>query len=129
MARSKRAGKAHSGGYTRYKTANKETINRIARLTKLAKENPNNEQIPLAIKNVVHRRKTPATPYWKSSTIRIARIFKQFTGKFDKNYFSTDVELFNAALRAKDENKFKNSKVLNPKGSMFSMGARLGWKF
>jgi hypothetical protein len=128
MAKSKRGGKSHESGYARYKTANKETINRVAKLTKLAKLWPNNEQIAVAIKNVRHRRNTPISPFWHPSTIKIARIIKQFTGKFDKGIFATDPDTYNAAIRVRNPNKFLTS-IPNPKGSMFSIGERLGWKF
>ena len=92
MARSKRGGKASVSGYQRYKSGNVESANRTRKLTKLAIEQPNNEQIPLAIKNIRHRRFTPKTPYWSNSMIRIARVVKSFTGKFNRNYFSTDLD-------------------------------------
>ena len=110
MAKSKRGGKAHVNGYLRYKTGNKETVNRKARLTKLAKENPNNLQIATAIANVAHRRNTPKAPFWSSSMIRVAKVMKQFTGKFDKGIFATDPEVSIAARKARNENKFKHFK-------------------
>jgi hypothetical protein len=126
MAKSKRGGKSYVSGYSRYKTANKESSNRIARLTKLAKENPNNAQLPLAIKNVAHRRNTPKTPYWSASMIRTAKLVKQFMGKFDKNFFSSDPMLFAAATRVRNEKKFVEIKA--PTGSMFSIKERAVWK-
>lgn len=128
MAKSKRTGKSHASGYTRYKTGNKESSNRIARLTKLAKENPNNEQLPLAIKNVAHRRNTPKAPYWSPSMIRIAKVVKQFTGKFDKNYFATDPDLYSSALRARHEKSFAQYKQPVATRSMFALKERAVWK-
>lgn len=128
MAKSKRTGKAHTGGYARYKTTNKETINRVTHLTKLSKLFPANEQIKTAIKNVVHRRKTPVSPFWHSSTIRMAQLMKHFTGKFSKGVFATDPDTYNAAIRTRNPNKFL-TKIPSPKGSMFSLGERIGWKF
>jgi hypothetical protein len=127
MAKSKRTGKAHSSGYTRYKSANKEVTNRVARLTKLAKENPNNEQLALAIKNVAHRRNTPNTPFWSPTMIQIAKLVKHFTGKFDKNYFSTDPMLYAAATKVRNPNKFL-TEIKSPPGSMFSIKERAVWK-
>lgn len=128
MAKSKRSGKAHVSGYARYKTAETELVNRKNRLTKLASEQPNNEQIPLAIKNIRHRRFTPKTEHWSPTAIRVASMIKRFTGKFDKGIFSADPALFAAACRVKNENKFKNLVTENPKGSMFAIKERVRWK-
>jgi hypothetical protein len=128
MAKSKRGGKSDVAGYARYKTANKESSNRIARLTKLAKDNPNNEQIALAIKNVAHRRHTPKTRVWAHSMRRVAQIVKQFTGKFDKGLFSNDPKIHMAATRTRNERAFAVFKMPeNPTGSMFSLKERTGW--
>lgn len=129
MAKSKRGGKSYASGYANYKNADKEVRNRTARLTKLAIENPNNKELELAIKNVRHRRHVPKTPFWSHSMRDLAKVVKIFTGKFSKHYFSTDPDLYNAALRTRNENKFKNFEVPKIKGSMFSIGERLGWKF
>lgn len=128
MAKSKRSGKAHVSGYARYKNSNSESTNRIRKLNKLIKLHPNNEQLPLALKNVHHRRKTPAAPSWTSSTIRMAKVLKQFTGKFDKDVLNPNSENYQAAIRARNPNKFKVVPA-TPRRSMFTIGERLGWKF
>jgi len=128
MAKSKRGGKSHVSGYSRYKTGNTEISNRVARLTKLAKENPNNEQIPMAIKLVAHRRNKPKAPYWSHSMSRTAQLVKEFTGKFDKNMFSTDPAVFAAATRTRNPNKFSQFKTPTVTGSMYSMKERAVWK-
>jgi hypothetical protein len=127
MAKSKRGSKSYVSGYSRYKTANKESSNRIARLTKLAKENPNNLQIAAAINNVIHRRHTPKTRVWSSSMRRLAQTVKSFTGKFDKGMFSTDPALFAAATRTRRETIFSQYKMPVVAGSMFSLKERTGW--
>ena len=127
MAKSKRSGKAHVSGYARYKTGGTEGVNRLKKLTKLAAEHPNNEQIPLAIKNIRHRRFTPKSPHWSPTMIRTAAMIKRFTGKFDKNIFSVDPMLFAAAIRTRDENKFIGLDTKPPKHSMFSIKERTGW--
>ena len=128
MARSKRSGKAHASGYTNYKNSGREAKNRVAKLTKLFLKNPNNLQLEAAIKNVTHRRKVPVSPAWSASKIRVAKIVKEFTGVFDKDYFSTDVELYSAAIHKRKASKFLNLPIAS-KRSMFSIGERLGWKF
>lgn len=129
MAKGKRVGKAHSAGYARYKSSGCEATNRKRKLEKTAREQPNNEQIPLAIKNIHHRRGTPVTPFWSSSMIRMAKVIKEFTGVFNKNYFSTDPDLYNAAVHSRNVNKFTQYKMRTVKGSMYSIGERIGWKF
>lgn len=129
MAKSKRSGKAHVSGYARYKNSNAESNNRVRKLTKLVQKHPNNLQLALAIKNIAHRRKVPKAPQWSKSAIRLAKIVKEFTGKFDRGIFNPNPDVFNAANKSRDENKFKQLKITPVKGSMFSIGERLGWKF
>ena len=126
MAKSKRTGKSHASGYARYKTAKQEQLNRLRKLNRAAKEQPNNEQIPLAIKNIAHRRNVPKAPAWSSSTRKIAQLVKAFTGKFSRDYFSTDPKVHASALRVRNENWFK-TEIPGPKGSMFSLKERTGW--
>lgn len=128
MAKSKRAGKAHTSGYARYASGKLETSNRIRKLTKLAKENPNNEQLPLAIKNVAHRRHVPKTPFWSSSMRRVAQLVKVYTGKFDKNVFNADPVVFAAAIRARNENWFPIKDTKSSDSKMFSLKERAVWK-
>lgn len=130
MAKSKRTGKSYASGYTAYKNSSRLVKNRTAKLEKLFKQNPNNKQLEQALKDVRRRRKTPGTPYWRPSMVRIAKIVKQFTGVFDRNYFSTDPDLFHAAICKTNKNKLESgTKIVNPRGSMFSIGERIGWKF
>lgn len=129
MAKGKRTGKAHSSGYARYASSGTEKANRIKKLARALDRNPENAQIELALKNVSHRRHKPKTPQWSHSSIRIAKTIKQFTGKFDKNVLSADPVVFAAAIRARNENKFKQLKIEKPKGSMFSLQERAAtWK-
>lgn len=130
MAKGKRTGKAYASGYSAYKNSNRLVKNKTAKLEKLLKENPNNKELEVALKNVRRRRNTPKTPYWSSSMIRIATVVKKFTGVFDRNYFSTDPDLFHAAICKINKNKIEGgTKIASPKGSMFSIGERIGWKF
>ena len=129
MAKSKRTGKAHASNYARYKTANTEKTNRLKKLTRTLKEQPNNSQVPLAIKNITHRRKIPVTPLWSHSMVSTAKVVKDFTGKFDKNIFSKDPLIFAAATRTRKESWFNTpSKITMPSGSMFAIKERAVWK-
>lgn len=127
MAKSKRTGKSHVSGYAKYKNNRIETINRTKKLNRLLKEQPNNEQLKVAINSISHRRKPPATKMWNSTTIKLATIMKKFTGKFSRDIFSNDVETCNAGYKARKGNKFKNFIVPVVKSSMFSIKERARW--
>lgn len=119
MAKAKRSGKAYSSGYASYKSEGREVKNRLKKLTRLLKEQPNNLQIQAAIKDIHHRRHIPKEPYWSHQKIADAKIFKYFTGKFDKGIYQTDPKLQHAALVARNPNKFKN--FVQTKSSQFEM--------
>lgn len=128
MAKSKRTGKAHVNGYAKYKNSKTEITNRVRKLKALLIEQPNNEQIKLAINNVAHRRNPPKTRMWSATTIKLASIMKRFTGKFNREVFSNDIEISSAAYKNRNENKFKNYVVPKSNKSMFSLGERAVWK-
>lgn len=123
MAKAKRSGKSYTGGYANYKLIGKETKNRLIKLTKLAKEQPNNEQIISAMKDIHRRRHTPKVPTWSHQAIAVAKVVKQFTGTFSKDWFSADPKIFAAAAATRNENKFIQAKVntAKQKNSLFGM--------
>ncbi len=127
MAKAKRGGKSHEGYYAKYKSTNKEALNRKITLEKLAKEQPNNAQITAALKDIKHRRHTPKAPFWSHDMIRVAKLVKYFSGKFDKSYFSVDPKVQHAAAMTQNKNKFVNPKEMPVNGSMFSLGNRTKW--
>lgn len=126
MAKSKRSGKAYSAGYANYKTSGMEAKNRLRKLTKLMKEHPNNLQIQTAIKDIHHRRHIPKEPFWSHQRIAEAKIFKYFTGKFDRGIYQTDPKLQHAALIARNPNKFKELEkpIKSSQYDMFKLKAR-----
>ena len=64
-----------------YKTSRRWETNRLKRLKRALKRNPENaEQIETAMKSLVYRRKTPSTSVWSSTDRRTAQLFKKFTG-------------------------------------------------
>lgn len=71
--------------YQAYKTQNKHETNRKRKLTKLAKEFPNNEQITLALKTIKYRRHTPNTPHWSHMAKHYAKVFKEFKKQINTN--------------------------------------------
>lgn len=125
MAKAKRSGKSHSAGYAAYTSGKKEAANRLRKLTKLLKEQPNNLQVQAAIKDIHHRRHIPKEPYWSHQKIADAKIFKYFTGKFDKGIYQLDPKLQHAALLARNPNKFVNKPKTKPSQfEMFSLKER-----
>jgi len=123
--------KSAEGYFTKYKTTNKQATNRKAKLERQLKKQPGNkEQLELAIKNIHYRRHTPKAAYWSHSMIATAKLFKLYSGKFDKDYFNAD------PLKSHDAGKARNSNIWDnyttpsfPKNvSMFSIGARLASK-
>lgn len=126
--------KGREANAVKYKNEKRQEKNRLRKLQALAKIQPNNEQIALAIKNVHYRRHTPKAEVWGHQEKRVAQLVKYFSGKFDKDYFNVDHKKQHAAAMVHVENKFKRQDkkgVLTARypnvhnGSMFSIGARI----
>lgn len=95
--------------------------NRKRRLQKLLKQQPNNKQLQNAILELGSQRKKPVTQQWSHSDIRLAKLFKMFTGRAPKELFSTNPKVQQAALAMPSSKEFVNL----PKGKVdFSIGAR-----
>lgn len=118
----KSGSKSQDGYYSSYKASSKWLSNRKRRLEKLLKTQPNNEQIKDALKNLKYRRKVPVgKSIWSHSNIRLARLFKLFTGFASHDLFSSNPQVQASALIARrDSTKYKV-----PEGKVnFSLGAR-----
>lgn len=82
-----------------YKTSQRWKSNRERRLKKLLTLNPNNKQIAQAIKDLSYRRKTPGNiGSWSKTNIQIAKLFKLFVGRVDKDIFSSNPKVQATAL-------------------------------
>ena len=105
-----------------YKSTTRWATNRKLKLTRLLKQQPNNEQIKDALANIKYRRQTPSTKtVWSHGNIRLAKLFKEFTGRASVDLFSSNPKVQAAALAYRpDESKLK---VIEGKVS-FSLGAR-----
>lgn len=121
MAKAKRAGKSFTQQYASYKTQNRHDLNAIKRLKRALKRNPENTQIETAIKNVHRTRKTPTTPFWSATKIRVAQLFKEFTGKVDMQVFSNNEKVSAPALMTQGP---KSEKLKKTTPVDFSIGAR-----
>lgn len=109
-----------------YKSTNKYEKNRKLKLQRLLKQQPNNEQIKNALSNIRARRKTPINPQWSHTDIRLAKIFKLFTGRADKALFSSNPKVQSEAIQAARSNPDKKA----PEGRVsFQLGARAHDKY
>jgi len=68
MAKGKSSSKSNQDHYKSYNY----DLNRKARLTRLAKEQPNNQQIKDAQGNIHYRRKKPVAPKWTPKSKELA---------------------------------------------------------
>ena len=82
----------------RYKSERKWESNRMAKLERALKRNPENKQIELAMKNIVYRRGTPKTSQWSATKIATAKLFKLFSGKVNPDIFSSNEKVSAPAL-------------------------------
>lgn len=105
-----------------YKSSTRWATNRKIKLTRLLKQQPNNEQIKDALANIKYRRKTPSTKtVWSHGNIRLAKLFKEFTGRASADLFSSNPKVQSVALAYRpDPDKLK---VIEGKVN-FSLGAR-----
>lgn len=107
MAKSR--SKTQEGNYSKYKTSNRFAINRARKLAKLIKEQPNNEQLPLALKDMRNPRSTPKVPKWSHTAINDAKMFADFNKGNDaleadmKKVKFSAYQMFNLAQRAHDK--------------------------
>lgn len=96
--------KGAEGYAASYKSSKRWETNRIARLERTLKEQPTNEQVKAALKGgLVYRRKTPVTRVWSANWIRVAKLFKEFGGRFDPNIMSSNNDIAKAALQRKSK--------------------------
>jgi hypothetical protein len=112
--------------FARYKTSKTWETNRKRKLERALKEQPNNENIKLALKNIHYRRKTPTSPYWSASMIKTAKMYKQWVGFFDKMIFHPDPKVHQLALSKPSIRQPQKVAAAGPKQpGMFSIEARL----
>ena len=109
-----------------YKTNNRQAKNRKFKLEKQLKLQPNNKQIEMALKDIHYRRKTPKKREWSASWIRVAKIFKLFEGRFDRDIMSANPAISTAALQNRKENMQPSKTRSMSDKNFFSIAARVG---
>lgn len=90
--------KSREGYYSAYKASNKWKTNRERKLVKLLKTQPNNKDITQALANIKYRRRKPTSRMWSKTNIRLATLFKEFTGSCPHAVFSSNQKLAEATL-------------------------------
>ena len=121
----KTTSKSKVAHYATYKSSKRWEANRTKRLERTAKEQPNNKQVEAALKaGLVYRRKDPKVRMWSASWIRIAKVFKEFTGSFDPHIMSSNPKVASEALQ-KPGRKTKANASYKVEKVDFSLGARL----
>ena len=95
--------------------------NRKRRLEKLLKSQPNNIQVQNALLDTKSKRKAPINPQWSHSDIRLAKLFKEFSGRAPKELFSSNPKVQQAAMSVPSTRVYINL----PQGKVdFTIGAR-----
>lgn len=109
------------------KTDNAEK-NRMARLLRTQKRQPNNKQIDAALKTTRMHRKTPVNPVWTATWRRTAQLLKQVQGFFDPNSMSSNEQTARNAMSKPTKNPKRNDKQYGTNGP-FSLAERTKDKF
>lgn len=125
MAKGKRNGKGHELRYAAYKQERRWEKNRKLKLARALKLAPDNKQIAEAV--VVYRRTTPTTKVWSATNRRIAELFKEFSGRADKDLFSKNEKLAAVTLMkpSKVAELARAEKTKKPVLPMFALGTRV----
>ena len=95
--------------------------NRKRRLQRTLKAQPNNLQVQNALLEVGRQRKAPTTPQWSHGNIRLAKLFKYFSGRAPKELFSSNPKVVQSAMTTPSTKVFLDL----PQGKVdFTLGAR-----
>ena len=126
----KTTSKSKTNHYAAYKANKTWEKNRTKRLERTVREQPNNEQAKTALKaGFVYRRKNPVTRPWSASWVRVAKLFKEFTGSFYPDIMSSNKDTAFAAMqrpgRKTIENQRQKPKDVMQAKDFFTLGARL----
>ncbi len=105
----KTTSKSKQAYLTSYKANSRWKTNREKKLKRAQKRTPNDETIAIALKDIHYRRRSPnATRAWPKTNIRIARLFKEFTGRADPALFSSNPKTQAAAIAARGPKQLVN---------------------
>lgn len=120
----KSGGASKTGQASNYKTLKLWERNRLRKLNKQLKLQPNNEkQIKAAMSAVRYRRKTPTAPFWSKTRIKIAGLFKAFEGRVNLEMFNNNEKISVPATLSWGPYKDHKAPSVNEK-TMFQLGTR-----
>lgn len=105
--------------------SNQWEVNRKRKLEKQLKLQPNNEQVKQALQNIHRRRKTPTNREWSKSWIRVAKLFKMFAGRFDRDIMSSNQAVAAAALQKPGKLPQQKPSITTSDKNFFSIAARI----
>lgn len=98
--------------------------NRMVRLLRTQKKQPNNKQIDAALKTTRIHRKTPVNPVWTSQWRTVAGLYVLFGGNFNVGLMSSNIESQRAA--ASKPSKYATlTKAPQYPANAFSIEARI----
>ncbi len=125
----KTTSKSKTAYYAAYKSSNRCVANRKKKLERTQKEQPNNQQIPIAISDARYRRRTPTNTMWKASQKRIAQLIREIAGSCPHAVFNSNDKVSQEALAmAGKGEKYESRYAHLPEGKVdFSLSAR-AWK-
>jgi hypothetical protein len=114
---------------TTVKNQDNAESNRMKRLQRTLKAQPNNLQVQAALKTTRMHRKTPTNAVWSHSWRRVAQLIRSVSGRFDPACMSSNPESARNAMARQGpatavykELKFVST-VMAP--APFSLGARI----
>jgi len=117
----KSASKGKQGYYASYKSSGKHAKNKKARIARAIKRDPNNEALKNHLLDINYTRKTPGSDTWSHSGIALAKVFKEFCGRFDKAILNSNAKQASEALQKLGSN-VQNRKL--PKSMYDSIAAK-----
>ena len=94
----KSTSKGRQAQYSNYKTQERWKTNRRRKLLKAQKEQPNNQEIALALTNLKYRRRKPGTANWSHTNKHMAELLKVVHGKCPTAVFSTNQKIADPAI-------------------------------
>lgn len=119
----KSGGNSKTAQANSYKTLKRWETNRLKKLERHIKRFPEDKIAEKAVSNVVYRRKDPKTQQWSHTQIAIARLFKMFKGRVDRDIFHSNEKISAPALLL--AGPYSKSKVpAVSEKTMFQIGTR-----
>jgi len=119
-----KASKSQEAYYARYKVS-LFAKNRKRRLERVLREQPENEQVKMALKDIHYRRKTPNTTVWSASDKRMAQMLRSWTGGFNMNILNSNPKVASDALQSLPSRPPVGQDDTLQNRHMFSLKARI----